>query len=241
MDVTLLGVGEAFDADEPNSSVLVQADGYTLLIDCGHSVVAPLWRICPGAETVDAVYLTHHHADHVLGLIPVLDRWACDGRRKMLRIITSETGIGQIQALLDAGFIPWDDRSPFPIGFEAAHAGMEFGPLAAHFAPTTHALPNSAIRLDYAGRSFAYSGDGRPTPQSAALYDGADLLLHECFMPEKADHLPFHCDLPTVLRLGGVARIGLYHIKAGQRDAMRGAIRDYRHLFVPETGSRLTV
>jgi ribonuclease BN (tRNA processing enzyme) len=239
--VTPLGVGEAFDPAEPNASVLVEAAGYMLLIDCGHSAVAPLWRTCPAPNDVDAVYLTHQHADHVLGLIPVLDRWAYDGRSKALAIITSQKGIIQLQALLTAGFIAWDDRSPFPIHFRTAQETTHIGPFAASFAPTIHDVPNVAIRLDHAGRSFAYSGDGRPTAQSAALYDGVDLLLHECFVPQRADDLPFHCDLPTVLTLTGAARIGLYHIKASQRPAMREAVTAHHRVFVPEACSRLVV
>jgi ribonuclease BN (tRNA processing enzyme) len=81
MEVTFLGVGEAFDPDEANASVLVQAGGFTLLIDCGHSAVSSLWRRCPEPDEIDAVYLTHHHGDHVLGRLPVLDRCASGGRR----------------------------------------------------------------------------------------------------------------------------------------------------------------
>lgn len=212
-----------------------------MLIDCGHSAVAPLWRTCPRPDAIDAIYLTHHHADHVVGLVPVLDRWASDGRRKPLQILTTQDGVGQLQALLTAGFVPWDDRSPFPIHFGNAQAMRHIGPFAASFAPTLHAAPNTAIRLEHGGRRFAYSGDGRPTPQSAALYAGVDLLLHECFVAQPAEDLPFHCDLPTVLALTRVDRIGLYHIKAGLRAAMRHAVTAHPHVFVPEAGTRLVV
>ena len=219
----------------------MEADGYRLLIDCGHSAVGPIWHACPGPDTVDAIYLTHQHADHVLGLLPVLDRWGYDGRRKPLDILTDEVNVRPLQALLTAGSVAFDDRSPFRVAFEPTRQTRQVGPFAASFAPTTHAVPNSAIRLDHAGRSFAYSGDGRPTPQSAALYRGVDLLLHECFLPTRADDVPFHCDLPTVLELAGVVRVGLYHIKAGQRAAARAAAQAHPGLFVPEAGDTLTV
>jgi len=241
MDVTFLGVGEAFDPHEANASVLVRAGDFTLLIDCGHSVVSPLWRRCPEPDEINAVYLTHHHGDHVLGLLPVLDRWASDGRRQPFSIFTTERGIGQLRTLFTAGFIRLDERSPFPIYFEVAQRTKAIGPFATAFAPTTHAVPNHAIRLDHGGRRFCYSGDGRPTPEAVALYEGSHLLMHECYLPEAAPERLYHCDLPTVRTIPSVARLGLYHIQAGQRPAMRAAIADEPNLFVPEAGEMITV
>ena len=86
--VTLNGVGEVFDPDEPHSSTLVEAYGFTLLVDCGHSVRV-LWRRHMHPDQIDAIYLIHHHADGVLGLVPRLDRFGFDGRRRRLAIHTT--------------------------------------------------------------------------------------------------------------------------------------------------------
>jgi ribonuclease BN (tRNA processing enzyme) len=241
MDVTFLGVGEAFDPDEVNASVLVKAERFTLLIDCGHSVVSPLWRQSPDPNGIDAVYLTHHHGDHVLGLVPVLDRWASDGRSRAFSIFTTEQGISQLRDLFTAGFIRWDERSPFAIHFQVAQRTKAIGPFATAFAPTIHAVPNHAIRLDQGGRRFCYSGDGRPTPESRALFVGSDLLMHECYASEASPEQLYHCDLPTVRSLEGVTRTGLYHIRAGQRAKMRAAIAGEPNLFVPEAGMTIAV
>ena len=241
MDVTFLGVGEAFDPDEANASVLVQAGGFTLLIDCGHSVVSSLWRGCPEPDEINAVYLTHLHGDHVLGLLPVLDRWAYDGRRRDFSIFTTERGIGQLRNLFTAAFVRWDRRSPFPIHFEVAQQTKAIGPFATAYAPTTHAVTNHAIRLDHNGRRFCYSGDGRPTSESVALYEGSHVLMHECYLPEAAPGQLYHCDLPTVRTIPGVARVGVYHIQAGQRPATRTAIANESNLFVPEAGDTISV
>lgn len=239
--ITLLGVGEAFDADEPNSAALVEAGGFTLLVDCGHSAVAPVWRACPDPETLDAVYVTHHHPDHVFGLVPVLERWGYEGRRKPLAILTTAWGIGHLRRLFEAGLMAPEDKRPFPIVFQVAAETPHLGPFRLAIAPTQHAAPNHALRLERDGRSFAYSGDGRPTPESLELYAGASLLLHECYIPDQADGMSYHCDLPTVRRIQGPERIGVYHVQAGQRPAMRAAIAGDARLFMPEAGTRLTL
>src|SRR3954453_12443846 len=100
MRITLLGVGEAFDAEEPNSAALVQQDGFTLLIDCGHSAVAPTWRATPDPELVDGIYLTHPHLDHVLGVPAAIHRWDHEERKRELLVVASEAVNGLIRRML---------------------------------------------------------------------------------------------------------------------------------------------
>jgi len=51
--------------------------------------------------------------------------------------------------------------------------------------PVVHALSGAVgYRLDFAGLSFAFSGDTRPCwPLVRACEGGVDLLIHECFPP----------------------------------------------------------
>ena len=44
LKVTYLGVGEAFDATEPNTCLLVESPEVTLLLDCGLAAVARVWE-----------------------------------------------------------------------------------------------------------------------------------------------------------------------------------------------------
>ena len=237
MRVIPLGVGDAFDPDEPNSSTVVELDGFTLLIDCGHSAAAPLWRARPDPEAIDAVYLTHHHADHVLGLPSVMDRWSWQGRRKQLLILTTEAGETQLRQL--CALLGIEPR--FPLYYPRPAATPCLGPFSLRTAPTEHLVPNHAVQLTARGRCFAYSGDGRPTEAARALYAPADLLLHECWEPSPRPDVDFHSDLDTVRSIEGPARIGLYHIRAGRRSAMAAAIDGDHRLFVPRAGTALDV
>ena len=68
--LTVLGKSPSWqDRDGACSGYLVEVDEQALLIDCGNGVFAKLRR--HGAyERVDAVVLSHLHADHVLDLVP---------------------------------------------------------------------------------------------------------------------------------------------------------------------------
>lgn len=229
MDIFVLGVGEAGDPDFSNSSVAVTADGFRLLIDCGHSVPPSLWRALPDPDAVDAVYFTHHHPDHCFGLVPVLIRWTDDGRRKPLEIVTTAEGRRQLTRLFEAGGIDPERARRFPLVWrETPGEGTEgrIGPFAVRSAPTLHAVPNHAIRLEAGGRSFAYSGDGRPTREAEDLYRGADLLFQECFTLQADPTQPFHAAHEALAgwpeRLG-IGAVRLYHVRRDQREALAAA------------------
>lgn len=80
MDITLLGSGEALGTPAPlcdceycaasdrrrRPSLLVESEGATVLLDAGPDLPEQLAAV--GQPDLDAVFVTHHHFDHVAGL-----------------------------------------------------------------------------------------------------------------------------------------------------------------------------
>src|SRR3954454_12372955 len=70
MRLTVLGKSPSWqDADGACSGYLVEEGDACLLVDCGNGVFAKLRRYCDYAA-VDAVVISHLHADHFLDLVP---------------------------------------------------------------------------------------------------------------------------------------------------------------------------
>src|SRR4051812_44499073 len=70
VDVTVLGKSPSWqDADGACSGYLVEDEGVRLLLDCGNGVFAKL-RGRRDYDAVDAVLISHLHADHFLDLVP---------------------------------------------------------------------------------------------------------------------------------------------------------------------------
>lgn len=83
--ITMVGTGSAFSKKYFNTSALVEfPNGYTLLIDCGHSVPQGLHKLGIGLDEIDGIFISHLHADHVGGLEEVaLSNMYVHGGRKI--------------------------------------------------------------------------------------------------------------------------------------------------------------
>src|ERR1043165_9170757 len=79
--VTFLGTGGSLPpARRSTASVLVTRGGERLLFDCGEGTQRQMQRSL-GLVQADEIYLTHFHADHVLGLPGLLKTYDLTDRR----------------------------------------------------------------------------------------------------------------------------------------------------------------
>src|SRR6476659_3176267 len=70
MRLTVLGKSPSWqDADGACSGYLIEEDGTSILLDCGNGVFSKLRRY-RDYTSLDAVIVSHLHADHFLDLVP---------------------------------------------------------------------------------------------------------------------------------------------------------------------------
>jgi ribonuclease Z len=244
MKALVLGAGEAFDESFPNTSVLIESDT-NLLLDCGFSVPPQLWR---SSARVDALYLTHAHADHFFGVPAILARMCDEPRTQPLPIITQPDVWSRLQQLLELAYPGSDSKRTFPLEYIQAAAGstVQLNELTLTFAPTRHPISNLAIRIEHGDRSICLSGDGAFTPQSQALYQGADLLFHEAYSFEQKNS---HSQIEDVVAMAveaQVKRLALTHIERNIRRNERARIEALRHdtgiaVMLPKGGERIGI
>jgi len=184
MKVVFLGVGEAFDENIPNTSVLVSSNKTNLLLDCGYSTPTQLWRYNPDKDFLDAIYITHCHADHYFGLPAVLVRMWEDGRKKPLRLICQKGFRKTIEDMLKIAYPGFSKKFEFETSYVEVSSGenLRLNELILSFAPTTHSLSNLAIKVSDGEHSFCYSGDGMFNQETERLYKGSDLVIQETYL-----------------------------------------------------------
>ena len=86
LHVHFLGTAGALPSPQRNpSSVLIRRGSDTLLFDCGEGTQQQMMRARTGF-TIDAVFFTHWHADHFLGIFGLVETLAFTGRTEPLPI-----------------------------------------------------------------------------------------------------------------------------------------------------------
>ncbi len=86
LEVTFLGTGASVpSARRSTAAVLIARGGDRLLFDCGEGTQRQMQRSL-GLVQVDEIYLTHFHADHMLGLPGLLKTYDLHDREAPLRV-----------------------------------------------------------------------------------------------------------------------------------------------------------
>ena len=165
------------------SSYLFEGEGTAFVADLGTGALANLLR-ARSAESLDAIVITHMHADHFLDVVPL--RYALKyGPRTNDRKVPlylppdGETMLRRLAAAFDgeagAGFLDevYEVRTYDPT------AGLRIGAAALRFAPTQHFIPTFAIRAQIGDAAVTYSSDTAPSQNVVALAAEAEAFLCE--------------------------------------------------------------
>jgi ribonuclease Z len=88
--VTFLGTSGAIPTTDRNpSSLFLRRSGEAFLFDVGEGTQRQMMQFGTGFD-VDAVFLTHVHGDHVLGLPGLIQTWGFNGRTDPLVVYTPQ-------------------------------------------------------------------------------------------------------------------------------------------------------
>ncbi len=161
----------------------MQDDETSLVLDLGTGAFANLRRHVD-YNRLDAIVITHMHADHFIDLIPL--RYAlCYGvfrRKRKLPLYLPPDGERMLHQLVSAfadegggDFI----TEVFDVHSYDPAATLEIGGGRLTFALTSHYIPAFAIRYDRQGQSLTYSADSAPEARLVELARGSDLFVCE--------------------------------------------------------------
>jgi len=181
--LTVLGCsGSVPGPDSPASGYLVEAEGFRLVIDMGHGAFGALQRYVRPSD-VDAVLISHLHADHCIDLTAYVvalryggDGYRCREPEGRIPLI----GVHGTRDRLEAAYDPLARKlSLHQIFTFATPTAGELGPFTLSFAEMNHPTLTHAVRVQHGDRSLVYSADTGESPELVALADGADVLLCE--------------------------------------------------------------
>jgi ribonuclease BN (tRNA processing enzyme) len=195
--LTVLGKSPSWqDAGGACSGYLLQQDGVSLLIDCGNGVFGKLRQQIDYVD-LEAVIVSHLHADHWLDLIPYsyaltyapkqqpvpVHTWPGTDTPARPRLIVPPGATETFRRVVGA----WGNDDLIDNAFEvdeyAAGDTVDVGPFSATFHPVPHFIDTFAINVSAGDAKLTYGADSRPGNELVEIARDADLLLVEATLP----------------------------------------------------------
>jgi ribonuclease BN (tRNA processing enzyme) len=195
--LTVLGKSPSWqDAGGACSGYLIEEDGFALLLDCGNGVFSKL-RHYRDYVDVDAVLISHLHADHFLDLVPFSYALVYAPRQQPVAVGgwpgTSTPARPQLYAPMGAGDMfrhlvsCWGDEELVERAFSLyeydAPDELSLGPLEVRFCEVPHYTRTFAVEISARSARLTYSADCSPNDQLVEFARGTDLLLIEATLP----------------------------------------------------------
>lgn len=190
MRLTVLGCSGTFPGPESAcSGYLLEHDGYRLVVDLGAGVLGQLQKHV-GLLDVDAVYVSHLHADHCIDLVAYsyARRYHPDGQPPPLPVYGPA---GTAQRILASYETPPSHGLEDVYDFREVTPGVHaIGPFTVTAAQVNHPVECHGLRIEAGGRTLAYSGDTGESDALVGLADGVDAFLCEASWASAEDNPP---------------------------------------------------
>jgi ribonuclease BN (tRNA processing enzyme) len=213
--VTFLGTADAFNAGgRAHSAYWVDDPHGRFVVDFGPTALMRCKALGLDVATLDAVYVTHLHGDHIGGLGVLFADLQWRVRRTAPLTLAGPAGtLERTLRIRDASYPSLVQRGlRFPLRVvewrvpgEVEQGGRRVRAIRARHDPS--AVPTSFC-VETAGRRLAFSGDTAWQPALADLSADADLFVCECTEPTPVtgghiglDELHAHRDALTPRRL----------------------------------------
>jgi ribonuclease Z len=120
MSIRLLGTSASRPTVERNvASLAIHREGETLMFDCGEGTQRQMMRYGISFSLED-IFFTHMHADHLLGVIGLMRTMALQGRTERLRLWGPRGSTRVLRKAEGLGF----ERTTFPLEIIEVEAGQ---------------------------------------------------------------------------------------------------------------------
>ncbi|WP_153733095.1 MBL fold metallo-hydrolase [Sporosarcina obsidiansis] len=205
MKIIPLGIWGGYPkANSATSSFLIEHDGFHCLVDCGSGVLAALQNHIT-LEQLDAVMISHYHADHIADI----------GSLQYSRLI--QYYLGQPSPVLPIYGHAQDEEQFSKLTYKEQTRGVEIsedqsvqiGPFTVTFCPTVHPVYCLAMKFTVADKSVVFTADTEWSDQLVSFTQQTNLLFSEANLYE--EHIgksPGHLGGSQAGKLAHDARVG---------------------------------
>ena len=198
-------------ANGATSSFLIEHEGFHCLIDCGSGVLASLQNYLP-LEDLDAVVISHYHADHIADIGSLqysrLIQFYLDNPAPILPIY------GHVQDVENFTKLSYKERT-VGVGISEEDV-VQIGPFTVSFCRTVHPVYCLAMKFTRGDQSIVLTADTEWRDELVDFARDTDLLVSEANLYEKHIGLaPGHMggsEAGKLAKLSGAKQLILTHL-----------------------------
>jgi ribonuclease BN (tRNA processing enzyme) len=217
--VTIVGCSGSYPGPEsPASCYLLEAeDGdrtWRVLIDLGNGALGALHRYADPL-TIDAVLVSHLHADHCLDLCGfyVMRKYHPTGPQPRIPVWGPPDTADRMARAYD---LPADPGMTAEFDFRVWGEPVSIGPFTVTPVPVAHPVPAFGLRISADGVTVGYTGDTGPCAAVDEVAREADLFLAEAsFRSQDTNPPDLHLtgvDAGAAASRGGARQLVLTHV-----------------------------
>jgi ribonuclease BN (tRNA processing enzyme) len=188
------------------------------LLDVGFGVLTNLVRSGKKLDSINEVYISHTHSDHVGDFTGLVWAMAMDGRTKPLRVVSSSSSAAALERILDLQSTPYAW-----VKFDITFVRPE--DVSVKSVTTIHDPENLAYRFQTERGDLVYIGDTAKSEKISEFAKGCDLLIHDSTYldgQESVAAVTRHStarDAANTAKLAEARRLVLTHISPGNEGA----------------------
>lgn len=174
MKITVLGYLGGFPAHgDATSCYLIESQGYSFLLDCGSGGLLSLEQVMDPLQ-LDAVILSHYHADHIADVGVLQYYWQLHTNRPKEALLPI---YGHTMDANHFASLTWPNASEGR-GYDP-NTKLELGPFTISFLKTQHPVDAFAMRIveRSTNKVLVFTADTRYFEDLSAFSRDADLLL----------------------------------------------------------------
>ncbi len=205
-EVELILLGTGYPRPDPETAgpaTAVVVNGKVFVVDTGRNVINRLWATGYPLNDIQAVLLTHLHSDHISGLPDLFNTSWIFGRYTPLELYGPPGTNNVAEAILrmfqvdipirrdltelhaaEGAIINTHEISEDEIIYE--DADVRITAFRVDHEPVEHAF---GYKFETEHKTIVLSGDTRPSENLIAHARGADILVHEAYLPEHFDRV----------------------------------------------------
>jgi ribonuclease BN (tRNA processing enzyme) len=200
------------------------------LLDVGFGVLTNLVRLGKKLDSINDVYISHTHSDHVGDFTGLVWAMAMERRTKPLRVVSSSSTAAALERILELQSTPYAW-----VKFDITFVRPE--DVNVKFVTTIHDPENLAYRFQTKRGDLVYIGDTAQSEKIPEFAKGCDLLIHDATFLDGQESIAAvtrHStarDAGNAAKLARARRLVLTHISPGNEGAEKRYLAEASAVF----------